>query len=190
MGIALGAGTAAGSFGQFVFAPFGGGDDRQFRLAQPTLMVFAGADAAGNPAVACAWRRRRSDTAADVPVAAAADRSGRRSSEAFGHRSYVLLVLGFFTCGFPARLHHHASACISRGPGYAGLQTGGWVIAVIGLFNIIGSLSGRLRCKATVCRSAISCRSIYLTRAMATVAFISAADDDILGRSPLASSAG
>ena len=32
-GLALGAGTAAGSFGQFLFAPFGVAHDRQFRLA-------------------------------------------------------------------------------------------------------------------------------------------------------------
>ena len=28
------------------------------------------------------------------------ERRSRRSAEAFGHRSYVLLVLGYFTCGF------------------------------------------------------------------------------------------
>ena len=32
-GVALGAGTAAGSFGQFLFAPFGVAHARQFRLA-------------------------------------------------------------------------------------------------------------------------------------------------------------
>ena len=61
-------------------------------------------------------------------------------SEAFGHRSYVLLVLGFFTCGFQlAFVTVHCRPIWST----AGCrrEVGGWTIAVIGLFNIIGSLA-------------------------------------------------
>ena len=61
-------------------------------------------------------------------------------AEAFGHRSYVLLVLGFFTCGFQLAFItvHLPAYLVDRG---ITAQTGGWVIAAIGLFNIIGSLS-------------------------------------------------
>ena len=57
--------------------------------------------------------------------------------EAFGHRSYVLLVIGFFTCGF------HVAFITMHLPPYLvdqGLDVswGGWVIAFIGLFNIVG----------------------------------------------------
>ena len=60
--------------------------------------------------------------------------------EAFGHGSYVLLVLGFFTCGF------HVAFITTHLPPYLvdnGLDAswGGWVIAFIGLFNIIGSIA-------------------------------------------------
>ena len=60
-------------------------------------------------------------------------------AEAFGHRSYVLLVLGFFTCGFQLAFItvHLPAYLVDRG---MPVQTGGWVIAAIGLFNIIGSL--------------------------------------------------
>ena len=60
-------------------------------------------------------------------------------AEAFGHRSYVLLVLGFFTCGFQLAFItvHLPAYLVDRG---ISAQTGGWVIAAIGLFNIIGSL--------------------------------------------------
>ena len=72
----------------------------------------------------------------------AADQQSFRTAlaEAFGHRSYVLLVLGFFTCGFQlAFITVHLPAYLAdRG---ISAQTGGWVIAAIGLFNIIGSLS-------------------------------------------------
>src|SRR5207342_2095089 len=65
-------------------------------------------------------------------------------AEAFGHRSYILLVLGFFTCGFQLGFVtiHLPSYLIDRG---LSAQVGGWTLGVIGLFNIIGAmLSGYL----------------------------------------------
>src|SRR5205085_1180090 len=61
-------------------------------------------------------------------------------TEAFGHRSYVLLVFGFFTCGFQLAFItlHLPSYLIDRG---LSAQVGGWALATIGLFNIIGSIS-------------------------------------------------
>ena len=61
-------------------------------------------------------------------------------AEAFGHRSYVLLVLGFFTCGFQLAFItlHLPAYLIDRG---LSAQVGGWALATIGLFNIIGSIS-------------------------------------------------
>ena len=95
-GIALGAGTAAGSFGQFLFAPFGVAMIDNFGW-QAALTVFALlmllivplSLALSTPAAATS----------NVPVA---DQQSFKTAlaEAFGHRSYVLLVLGFFTCGF------------------------------------------------------------------------------------------
>jgi MFS family permease len=51
----------------------------------------------------------------------------------------VLLVLGFFTCGFQLAFvtAHLPSYLIDRG---LGAQVGGWTLALIGLFNIVGSL--------------------------------------------------
>src|SRR5205085_4571175 len=60
-------------------------------------------------------------------------------SEAFAHRSYVLLVIGFFTCGFQLAFItvHMPAYLVDRG---LSADVGGWTLAVIGLFNIIGSL--------------------------------------------------
>ena len=91
-------------------------------------------------------------------------------AEAFGHRSYVLLVLGFFTCGFQLAFItvHLPAYLVDRG---MPVQTGGWVIAAIGLFNIIGSLSVGWLQNRLPKRYILS--AIYFVRALSIVAFIS-----------------
>ncbi len=165
-GIALGAGTAAGSFGQFLFAPFGVALIDNFGW-QAALMVFACLMLLIIPmSLALSTPPQTADSAA------AADQQSFRMAlaEAFGHRSYVLLVLGFFTCGFQlAFVTVHLPAYLSdRG---ISAQTGGWVVAAIGLFNIIGSLSVGWMQNRLPKRYILS--AIYLARALVTVAFIS-----------------
>jgi MFS family permease len=165
-GIALGAGTAAGSFGQFLFAPFGVAMIDNFGW-QVALTVFACLMLLIIPlSLALATPPA---TSANVP---AADQQSFRTAlaEAFGHRSYVLLVLGFFTCGFQlAFITVHLPAYLSdRG---VSAQTGGWVIAAIGLFNIIGSLSVGWLQNRFPKRYILSV--IYFARAMSIVVFIS-----------------
>src|ERR1700704_3352676 len=165
-GIALGAGTAAGSFGQFLFAPFGVAMIDNFGW-KAALIVFAGLMLLIVPlSFALATPPA---TSADVP--AAEQQSFKTAlAEAFGHRSYVLLVLGFFTCGFQlAFITVHLPAYLSdRG---ISAQTGGWVIAAIGLFNIVGSLSVGWLQNIFPMRYILS--AIYFLRAMSIIAFIS-----------------
>ena len=165
-GVALGAGTAAGSFGQFVFAPFGVAMLDHFGW-HPALSVFAGLMLLVLPL---------SLALATPPSVSGAVAVGRQQgfrhalAEAFGHRSYVLLVIGFFTCGFQLAFItvHLPAYLVDRG---LPVQTGGWVIATIGLFNIIGSLSvGWLQSRLPK-RYILS--AIYFARAMSTVVFIS-----------------
>src|SRR5262249_35517634 len=89
--------------------------------------------------------------------------------EAFGHRSYILLVIGFFTCGF------HVAFITVHLPPYLvdkGLEAkwGGWVIAFIGLFNIIGSISAGILGSRLPKRVLLS--MIYFLRAVAIAAFL------------------
>src|SRR3989441_11777659 len=165
-GMALGAGTAAGSFGQFLFAPFGVAMIDNFGW-QTALTVFAALMLLIIPlSLALATPPA---TSTDVP---AADQQSFKTAlaEAFGHRSYVLLVLGFFTCGFQlAFITVHLPAYLSdRG---VSTQTGGWVVAAIGLFNIIGSLSVGWLQNIFPKRYILSV--IYFTRALAMFTFIS-----------------
>jgi predicted MFS family arabinose efflux permease len=90
-------------------------------------------------------------------------------SEAFAHRSYVLLVLGFFTCGFQLAFVtvHLPSYLLDRG---LSAEVGAWTIAVIGLFNIVGSLASGWLGAQYPKRYLLSI--IYLGRALAIVALI------------------
>ncbi len=165
-GIALGAGTAAGSFGQFLFAPFGVALLDNFGW-QPTLTVFACLMLLVVPlSLALATPASTSS-----PAAVAEQQTFKHAlAEAFGHRSYVLLVSGFFTCGFQlAFISVHLPAyLVDRG---LPVQTGGWVIATIGLFNIIGSLGVGWLQNQVPKRYILS--MIYLIRVISIVAFIS-----------------
>jgi MFS family permease len=165
-GVALGAGTAAGSFGQFLFAPFGVAMIDNFGW-QTALLVFAGLMLLIVPL---------SLALSTPPVAAdhvpAPDQQSFKTAlaEAFGHRSYVLLVLGFFTCGFQLAFItvHLPAYLVDRG---IPASTGGWVIAAIGLFNIVGSLGVGWLQNIFAKRYILSV--IYLMRAISIIAFIS-----------------
>jgi MFS family permease len=135
-GFAFGAGTAAGSFGQFLYSPLAHALIQAFSW-QAALLVFAGTLLLVLPLSLVLATPQSS------PVAAGAVKlqSSRQALiEAFGHRSYVLLVLGFFTCGFQLAFVtvHLPSYLVDRG---LGADAGAWTIGMIGLFNIIGSLS-------------------------------------------------
>src|SRR6266481_4331229 len=165
-GLALGAGTAAGSFGQFLFAPFGVAMIDNFGW-QAALTVFAALMLLIVPlSLALA-----APPAASTNVPAADQQSFKTAlAEAFGHRSYVLLVLGFFTCGFQLAFItvHLPAYLVDRG---IPAQTGGWVIAAIGLFNIMGSLGVGWLQNRFPKRYILS--TIYFLRALSIVAFIS-----------------
>jgi MFS family permease len=165
-GVALGLGTACGSFGQFLFSPLSVGLIDAFGW-KSTALIFAAMLIATIP-LALVLRTE------------AVSSSGKTASEphpslaqtlrhAFAHRSYVLLVLGFFTCGF------HLAFITVHLPAYmkdAGLdpKIGGWVVASIGLFNIIGSLLAGYLVNRSPKRYLLAV--IYALRSVAIVIFI------------------
>jgi MFS family permease len=163
-GVAFGAGTAAGSFGQFLYSPLAHSLIAAFSW-QTTLLVFAGTLLLVLPLSLVLA------TPASTPAAAAAKPQSSRQAliEAFGHRSYVLLVLGFFTCGFQLAFVtvHLPSYLVDRG---LGADAGAWTIALIGLFNIVGSLSAGWLSGRMPKRYLLSI--IYFGRAAAIVALI------------------
>jgi MFS family permease len=166
--MAFGAGTAAGSFGQFLFPPIGNVLIDAFGWQQ-ALLVFAASVLIVMPLALALATRPTGDTAQSGPAAAPNQSIAQALSEAFKHRSYVLLVLGFFTCGFQlAFITVHLPAYLKD----AGLSAavGGWTLAVIGLANAAGSLgSGWL---STRMSKRWLLAWIYLGRSVAIAAFI------------------
>ena len=162
--LAFGFGTAAGSFGQFFYSP----------LAVSLMDAFGWQTALVSFGIGMLLVLPLSLAVATAPAEAsrgAASQSLRQAlSEALSHRSYVLLVLGFFTCGFQLAFItvHMPSYLVDRG---LSAQVGGWTIAVIGLFNIFGSLASGWLGNLMPKRYILS--FIYFARAAAVLAFIS-----------------
>ena len=136
--------NAGGSFGQFVFAPLmgaiiagAGWIVAMLTMAATTLLT-----------IPLAWplRRKRAAVAPAVSTVAAAPAAvptialGQQLRQAMRDRSYLCLHAGFFTCGF------HIAFLVTHLPGevaMCGLPTtvSATALALIGLFNIAGSLS-------------------------------------------------
>ena len=145
--LAVGICSAGGSFGQFFIVPLAAvlqgyfGDWRPTMWALTALAVLMILLAAGlNDSQQIAANRR---------AGGGGQSAGQALSEAFGQRSYVLLVVGYFVCGFHvAFVGGHLPAYISdKGIGLSlfGIELspaelGGWAIGMVGLFNIAGTI--------------------------------------------------
>jgi len=161
---AFGFGTAAGSFGQFLYSPVAVVLMDRFGWQQ-TLTIFAVCMLAVLPFSLALV------TPAPQGSREAAPQSLRQAlGEAFAHRSYVLLMLGFFTCGFQLAFItvHLPAYLVDRG---LSATVGGWTIATIGLFNIVGSVTAGWLGDRMPKRYLLS--FIYFVRAAAILVFIS-----------------
>ena len=158
----FGVATAASSFGQFIFAPIGQGFISAFGWQSALVYLALFLAIALALAFALRGKTEQASGAADLPFMQALSR-------AWGFGSYRLLVIGFFVCGFHlAFINVHMPAYLVQ----CGLspEVGGWSIAIIGLFNIAGSLaSGYLGGKLP---KQLLLASIYFLRALAIAGFV------------------
>jgi len=167
--ISYGAGTAAGSLGQFLFSPLG------VRLIaevgwRHTLEIFAAMLLLIIPLSVVIATPRQDAKPSGVEVSPRAGQTYREAlAEAFGHRSFILLVIGYFTCGFQLNFVtlHLPSYLVDRG---LSVEVGGWTLGVIGLFNIIGALTSGYLAGRLPKRYILA--FIYSTRALAVLFLI------------------
>lgn len=132
----FGLGTAAGSAGMFLFAPLSQGLISAYGWYD--ALVIMSAMMLVIPVLAIPLRGNSSSGIA--AQAAFRQTASEALREALGHRSYLLLVSGFFVCGFQvAFITVHFPpylADIGVEARYAGIA-----LALIGFFNIVGSLA-------------------------------------------------
>ena len=168
-GMATGIVNAGGSFGQFVFAPIAQGITTAAgwvagiqTLAALTLL-----------ALPAAWVLRGRGQAAGALPGAKTETTREAVRRALADRSYRLLAAGFFVCGF------HVAFLATHLPGVVAScqlppEVGAWSLAMIGLFNIVGSFGigwaigfqgGRWPMKRLL-------TAIYATRALAVLVFV------------------
>ncbi|MBI5276663.1 MAG: MFS transporter [Burkholderiales bacterium] len=169
-GLASGIVNAGGSFGQFLIAPIAA-----------ALMVGVGWGSAmqilGLIVLLCipaAFVLRGSSAGTSAPKAGRPLGTKAAIAQALRDPSYLLLTAGFFVCGFHvAFLATHLPGVVAQ----CGLppQWAGWSLALLGLFNIVGSVAmgwavGRWRMKSLL-------SLVYATRGMAVLLFLLAPKD-------------
>ena len=134
--MAFGICTAAGSAGMFLFAPLSQGLISAYGWSDS--LVYLGMLMLLVPLIAIPLR---GNSSSGITAASEYKQTiGEALREALGHRSYLLLVAGFFVCGYQvAFITAHFPAYL----GDIGIDARYAVIALalIGFFNIIGSLA-------------------------------------------------
>jgi MFS family permease len=162
---AAGIATASGSLGQFIFAPMGVAFIAGYGWVQALVMLGAFMLAVPLLSLALTGGQRPGGGG----HGAVEQTTGQALRQAFSHPSYNLLVAGFFVCGF-----HVAFITVHLPPYLSDLHMppalAGWAIALIGLFNVVGSygsgiLAGKRSKRGMLCL-------IYAVRAVAIAAFI------------------
>ncbi|HSX75314.1 MAG TPA: MFS transporter [Shinella sp.] len=163
--MAFGICTAAGSAGMFLFAPLSQGLISAYGWSDS--LVYLGMLMLVVPLIAIPLR---GNSSSGITAASEYKQTiGEALREALGHRSYLLLVAGFFVCGY------QVAFITARFPAYLGdigidARYAVIALALIGFFNIIGSLAagfiGQRYSKPYFLAY------IYLARSVAVAAFI------------------
>ena len=171
---ALGAASAGGSLGQVALVPLAQGVSE--RAGPPTaLLVLAGCILVAAPLGFLLGSRAggRQTPASVHPMATSLE---AMLGHALRHRGYVLLTIGFFTCGFQlafiaTHLPNYLLLC------HLPVGLGATALAMIGFFNMIGCLGfgwlgGRFRPQHLL-------GWLYLVRAAAIAAFFLLPKSDV-----------
>lgn len=161
----FGISTAAGSAGMAVFSPLSvamisalGWEDTLIWLAIAMMFIpLLGIPLAGNADTSTISRHEYEQSVLEA------------LREALSHKSYLMLVAGFFVCGF------HLAFVTAHFPAYLSdigidMKWAGVALLLVGLFNIAGSLGSGVISQRYSKAGFLSW--IYLARAVAIAAFI------------------
>ncbi|HEX5106155.1 MAG TPA: MFS transporter [Pirellulaceae bacterium] len=175
--LAVGICSAGGSFGQFFIVPLAAVLQSYFGDWRPTMWALT-AIAVLMILLSVGLNDSR-EIAAGRRAGGGRQTTGEALSEAFAQKSYLLLVIGYFVCGFHvAFVGGHLPAYISDkgiglslfGINLSPAELGGWAIGMVGLFNIAGAviwsaLGGRHKRKNLLAL-------LYLLRSLVFLGFV------------------
>jgi MFS family permease len=175
--LAVGLCSAGGSFGQFFIVPLAAVLQNYFGDWRPTMWALTAL--AALMILLPLGLNDRLQIAAGKRTSAGRQTALEALSEAFAQKSFVLLVVAYFVCGFHvAFVGGHLPAYISdKGVGLSlfgvdlsPAELGGWAIGMVGLFNIAGAviwsaMGGRYKRKNLLAL-------LYLLRSLAFLLFI------------------
>ncbi|MGB1311796.1 MAG: MFS transporter, partial [Leucothrix sp.] len=161
----LGVGTAAGSLGQFLVVPVAQGLIDSVGWIN-TLHILA-LSAFAMILLAMPLAPYAGESAADKALPK--QNMGEALKEAFAHKSYVLLLMGFFVCGF------HVAFITAHLPAYLSdlgfdAKIGAWSVATIGLCNVFGAYMAGVLSSKYERRWVLL--TIYLLRGVAITMFV------------------
>jgi MFS family permease len=164
----LGIGTAAGSVGQFLVVPLG----QAFISAYgwQTALILLGAMMATIPFLSASFAGAGAQAEAQAQADGEPELTfGGALRQAFGDRSYLLLVTGFGVCGFQlAFITVHMPPYLAD----SGISPtiAAWAIGLIGLFNILGAYGAGVLGARFLKKNLLSL--LYLGRGLAIAAFV------------------
>jgi predicted MFS family arabinose efflux permease len=163
---AFGLATASGSLGQFIFNPlaaasisaYGWNTTLLLLAASSLLIIIFAAPLLVQNSTSSAYAKGETNLSMREAV-----------GKAFGHSSYILLTAGFFVCGFQIAFVtvHLPPYLAEKG---ISLEFAGIAMALIGLFNVIGSYTSGIIGGKREKRMPLSL--IYLLRSIAVTLFI------------------
>ena len=167
-GMATGIVNAGGSFGQFLFAPIAQG----ITAAAGWVVALQSLAVISLFALPAAWVLRGNALQSAVAAGAAPvkpETTRQAVSRAVANPSFRLLTIGFFVCGF------HVAFIATHLPGVVAAcqlpaALGAWSLAMVGLFNIVGSFSMGWAVSRWRMKSLLSL--VYATRAVAVTLFM------------------
>jgi predicted MFS family arabinose efflux permease len=160
---AMGLTAAAGSFGQFLMVPIENGLISFFGWQE--ALVILGCAALAIAPLALGLKEPRHDPHAG----GAAQSIGAAVREAFGYRSFQLLMAGYFVCGFQVVFIGVHLPSYLRDKGFSP-QVATYALALIGLFNVFGTYLAGVLGQRLQKRHILA--SIYALRALVIAAFV------------------
>ena len=162
---AMGVAAAAGSFGQFLMVPVEGFLIAEFGWKEALMILGAMALVMAPLAL---WLRE--------PGFAAGQTQPKRDQsivqalrEAFGYRSFQLLMAGYFVCGFQVVFIAVHMPSYLKDMGQSP-QVASYALALIGLFNVFGTYAAGVLGQKLAKRKILA--FIYITRSVAITLFL------------------